>query len=63
MNLVSSVILSSLKVIFTHEIITESIGCRHNPDQDQNDNCKKDQSKLGAITIQTLGKQCGLTYR
>ena len=36
-----------------------SIGCYGKTSE----NCGKDATELGALSIQTLGKDCGLTFR
>ena len=38
---------------------TASIGCYGKTSE----NCGKDESELGALSIQTLGTDCGITFR
>ena len=40
-------------------LITASIGCYGKTSE----NCGKDATELGALSIQTLGKDCGITSR
>lgn len=55
--------ISKIGYTFDLKYFADSIGCKHFPDQEEKDNCIQDKSKLGDLTIQTLSRSCGLTYR